>query len=614
MSSLKNNIDLNMYKTFYYVAKYNSFSKASEKLYISQPAVSISIKKLEEQLEVTLFKRDNKGIELTEYGKQLLFYVESIINTLNTAEKRLKEDKNLTNGEIKIGVPTHIGIFLLNDIIEGFKNMYPGVKFYIENRSTKDMLNMLAKREIDMIIDNAPLGTDINGVEVTNLMRFDNCFVANRKYEKLSKEIINFKTLNKYQILLPAERTSTRIELEKRVKLENPTLKLQPIIEVSTTEMMLDLVKRGLGIGYFTKMSVADHIVKHELFEIKTSSQLPQTEICLAYIKEFLSNASNMFINYTKNEIKKKKIRADKELRIILTQKCKYKCAFCHKEGLKRNVEEKLTHNHLTKLFKFLNNTYNITSIHFTGGEPFLNENIETIINELRKEQAKITITSNGYSINPNSEIFEQIEKINISIHSIDESEYESISNVPGSYKKAISNIKELRNNYPLLKIEINTTLTKKITDNKEELIDLINFSKSIKANLKIIELFPNTDKINFVSIDKIKPLLENLNYQLKEKKFRKTTYETDDHKVILTKCTCSEAHQYKESGKACYENNDLYLSMDGNLNICRANDKTVSIYEELENNDYLKLKKKIETYFELLGDKCIYDEVNKNE
>ena len=82
MDIFKNNIDFNSYKTFYVVAKCKSFSKASEELNISQPAVSIAIKKMEDNLDVTLFKRDKKGIELTETGKQLLFYVESIINTL----------------------------------------------------------------------------------------------------------------------------------------------------------------------------------------------------------------------------------------------------------------------------------------------------------------------------------------------------------------------------------------------------------------------------------------------------------------------------------------------------------------------------------------------------
>ena len=195
----------------------------------------------------------------------MLFYVESIINILNTAEKRIKKDNNFNNGEIRIGVPTHIGVFLLSEIINKFKGLYPGVRFYIESRSTKDMMLMLDKREIDMILDNAPLNGKIDDMKVLTLMQYDNCFAANKKYLKLSQEIIDFCDLNKYQLLLPAERTSTRNVLENIVKKENSNLKLNPTVEVSTTELMYDLVKKGLGIGYFTKSSVVNDIVNHDL-------------------------------------------------------------------------------------------------------------------------------------------------------------------------------------------------------------------------------------------------------------------------------------------------------------------------------------------------------------
>lgn len=146
-----------------------------------------------------MFKRNQKGIELTEVGNQLLFYVESIINILNTAEKRIKKDNNFNNGEIRIGVPTHIGVFLLSEIINKFKGLYPGVRFYIESRSTKDMMLMLDKREIDMILDNAPLNGKIDDMKVLTLMQYDNCFAANKKYLKLSQEIVDFCDLNRYQ-------------------------------------------------------------------------------------------------------------------------------------------------------------------------------------------------------------------------------------------------------------------------------------------------------------------------------------------------------------------------------------------------------------------------------
>lgn len=598
-------IDLNMYKTFYAVAKSGSFLKASELLFVTQPAVSVAVKKLEDQLDVKLFKRNNKGIELTESGTELLFYVETIFNTLNTAEKRLKEDKNLNNGQVRIGVPTHIGIFLVNNLIESFKKLYPGVKFFIENRSTQDMLKMLAKREIDIIIDSAPIFNITDDVEIINLMEFDNCFVANKKYEKLSKKILSFSELNKYQLLLPAERTSTRTELERVVAKENSNLKLQPIIEVSTTEMMYDLVNRGLGIGYFTKMSITDDIVNNKLFEIKVNKDLPKTQICMAYIPEFLTNANKQFIEHTKKDIENKKIRAQKELRLIYTRKCNYNCSFCHAEGLSCPVTEKLNTNDIVSFYKFLNSNYGINSIHFTGGEPFLNNNLLTLIKKLKSENAKITITSNGYDIPTNSELFEYIDKINISIHSLNEKKYENISKINGSFSKAINNAKMLRDIFPILKININTTLTSELADDTDDLIDIINFSESIKADIKIIELFPNKNTSKPIPLEKIIPIIQENHYKLKSNSFRRKIYENNGHKITLLKCTCSAVSDYNDRSKACHDNNDIYLSMDGNLHLCRNNDEIISICDEIQNSDYNKLEQKMNLYFDNLGNNC---------
>lgn len=607
-------IDLNMYKTFYAVAKSGSFVKASELLFVTQPAISVTIKKMEDQLEIKLFKRNNKGIQLTEAGTELLFYVENVFNTLKTAEKVLKEDKNLNNGEIRIGVPTHIGIFLVNDFIEKFKSLYPGVTFHIENKNTKDMLNMMAKREIDILIDSAPIFNAVDDMEIVNLMEFDNCFVANKKYEKLSKEVISFSTLNGYQLLLPAERTSTRIDLERVVAKEKNDLKLNPIIEVSTTEMMYDLVNRGLGIGYFTKMSVNDDIVNNKLFEIKFKSSLPKTQVCMAYVTDFLTKANKQFIEYVIKEIEKRKIRAKKELRLIYTKKCNYNCNFCHGEGIKSWVQEKLSSADLVNLYKFISSNYNINSVHFTGGEPFLNNELEDLIRKLKLENAKISITSNGYDLPINSSVFEDIDKINISIHSLRQKQYEEISKIKDSFNKAVNNIKALRNKFPVLKININTTLTPDLANDKEDIIDIINFAESIKANVKIMELFPVEKSQEIVSLDKVKFIIEDIGYKLKSTKFRKNTYEKNGHEITLLKCTCSAVCEYEDKGKACYDNNDIYLSMDGNLHLCRNNDRIISIYEELQSNNYIKLNQKFDSYFENLGNECKYEEKKKNE
>ena len=145
-----------------------------------------------------------------------------------------------------------------------------------------------------------------------------------------------------------------------------------------------------------------------------------------------------------------------------------------------------------------------------------------------------------------------------------------AIDKIKDSFNKAVNNIKALRNKFPVLKININTTLTPDLANDKEDIIDIINFAESIKANVKIMELFPVEKSQEIVSLDKVKFIIEDIGYKLKSTKFRKNTYEKNGHEITLLKCTCSAVCEYEDKGKACYDNNDIYLSMDGNLHLCR--------------------------------------------
>ena len=123
----KSNINLNLYKTFYEVAKYGSISETAKKTYSSQPAISKSIKKLESDLGVQLFFRNLSGVELTEKGKELLFYVEKSYNNLIIAERNMLETQTLNRGKLSIGMPSNIGSFYLFDKIIDFHKKYPNI-------------------------------------------------------------------------------------------------------------------------------------------------------------------------------------------------------------------------------------------------------------------------------------------------------------------------------------------------------------------------------------------------------------------------------------------------------------------------------------------------------
>ena len=138
MKIIESGIDLNLFKTFYVVAKHESFSKAAAELYISQPAISYCIKKLEDELEVKLFIRFNKGIKLTDSGVKLKIYVESALNNIIVGCNELAEKaEQQFSGEINIGTHSNIGTFFLPNIIKKFVKLYPNAKINVYNSTKK---------------------------------------------------------------------------------------------------------------------------------------------------------------------------------------------------------------------------------------------------------------------------------------------------------------------------------------------------------------------------------------------------------------------------------------------------------------------------------------------
>lgn len=600
-----NNIDLNLCKSFIAVTKSGSISKAAEMLYVSQPAVSRNIKMLEDKLECKLFNRTAKGVELTADAEKLTYYIENAYNTIKTGFKVLNDSNDLLKGEVRVGVPTHICIFLVSDIIEAFNKNYPGIKFSIVNRSTTEMVDMLEKRELDVIIDSYPIESSREDIVVDDLLEVDNCFVASNKYARLisNNKEISIKGLSQYPLLLQQVKTSTRKALDDTLKdfLE----KFEPNIEVATTEVMLDLVKKGLGIGYFTKMSVINKLQTNELIEIPIKEELPKTKIGIVYIKEFLTNAPKRFVEIVKEKANMLNILKQTTIRLILLQDCVYNCEFCHKEGIKTKKESLMTPEDIEYMYSVLNNRYGIKTVQLTGGEPLLKENLKEIITNLRKHGANIKVTTNGYLLEENMWIGEMIDKLNISIHSFNKEKYQNISTVENSYEKVVSAVKKIRFKYPTLKININTTLLKGINDNYNSIQELAGFASSIKADLKIVEVYPKNSKY-YISVFNIEHLIKQLGYRRIEDSFRKRLYSNGNHNIFLQRCTCSIISEKSNKTELCKENNDLYISQDGKVNLCRATNDTIDLYYSIKQRDDNELTNKIKKVYEEMGNGCI--------
>ena len=157
MGIYNSNFDFNKYRAFYAVSECKSFSKAVNLLHISQPAISHSIKELEEQLGTKLFIRENKSVRLTDNGKKLLQYVEKAFNNIVLAERVLTETEGELNGNIRIGIYSHISLFMLPKLISQFVSKNPKATFDIYSSSTQELREKLKNRELDIIILQYPV-------------------------------------------------------------------------------------------------------------------------------------------------------------------------------------------------------------------------------------------------------------------------------------------------------------------------------------------------------------------------------------------------------------------------------------------------------------------------
>ena len=292
--------DMNLYKVFYIVARHNSFSKAAEELFVTQPSISYSIKQLEEKLNIKLFKRNHNVIKITPEGKEVLEYVKKSYNDISIGERNLKENRNLNNGKISIGVQSHIGRFFLFPYLEDFHNKYPNIEINISSRNTAELIKLLENNDIDFVIDTSPIETKYSNLIIEPLMELEHCFVSSSSY-KIKGNVMNLQDLKKYSLILPVNRSTPRKQLTELLNKEN--INLESFMTIETTEMLIDAVKKNMGVGYVIKKAIEEEIKNNTLTEIKVDIPLPKLLLNLVYIENNLTYIPKMFI---------KKIKANK--------------------------------------------------------------------------------------------------------------------------------------------------------------------------------------------------------------------------------------------------------------------------------------------------------------
>ena len=186
-----------------------------------------------------------------------------------------------------------------------------------------------------------------------------------------------------------------------------------------------------------------------------------------------MANAPKKFIEMLNSEIKSASYTKEKSLRLILTQECTYNCSMCHKEGIHSKKENLLTNEDFAYIYEIANKEYGINKVNLTGGDPLLRDDIQDLLIKLKQKNAKITMTTNGYLLDKNIEIGNLLNKLNISVHSLNKEKFEELCGKKDSFEKVINNIKMFRAQYPTLNIGINTTIIKGINSDEKEIEEL---------------------------------------------------------------------------------------------------------------------------------------------
>lgn len=283
--------NLAKYKIFLSVAECKSISKAAAQLYISQPAVSITIKKLEKNLNTTLFIRKPKGVFLTENGKMLYDSVKQAFNLLYGTEQVFKSLKN--TGHLRIAASNVLCKYFLMPYLKEFTHKYPGTDVSITCTSSSNACSMIEKCNIDLALVAKPENIGKSQYHVIGIIEY--IFVCTPAYrDKLN--CINNEIFRYGNIMLPDKNNGSRTHIDNYFAKNN--IVPSHILEVNDMDLLIEFAKMGIGISCVVKQFVEYELKTSSLIELKFLKPVSPREIGFLYnyIQPFNNNILE-FIN-----------------------------------------------------------------------------------------------------------------------------------------------------------------------------------------------------------------------------------------------------------------------------------------------------------------------------
>lgn len=294
---MENKID--SYKIFESVARNESISKASEELFISQPAVSQSIKKLEETIGGDLFNRTKFGVRLTSEGKAFYEYIKKGLDYIENGERIFSSLKNLEVGTIRIGASATLTKHILMPYLKEFHKLYPNINIEIVNHLSSTLVTMLKNGFLDLLILNLPM-QETSELEIHAFTQVQDIFCSNPEYMNTNKTY-SLEELKKFNLITQKRPSNTRTFFDNFLKENN--IKITPSVEAVSFNVVTDLTKIGFGYSYSTREFIEDELEKKTLIELKTNKLPKKRDIGLiTYKNTLVSFASQKLIDLILNK------------------------------------------------------------------------------------------------------------------------------------------------------------------------------------------------------------------------------------------------------------------------------------------------------------------------
>ena len=275
------NQNLSSYRIFYTVANTGNISKAAKELYISQPAISKSIQKLEESVGCKLFSRSSRGVVLTDEGKLLYEHVSEAFETLTMGEEKLKRSIELGVGHLKIGVSSTLCKYLLLPYLKEFIRQNPHISISISCQSPNDTLQLLEDNKIDIGLIGKP--ENLKNIHFDFLEEIEDIFVAAKDYLRNLKArgIQKDHILQSSTLMLLDKNNMTRQYIDDYLQ-ENQII-IKDSIDISDMDLLIDFARIGVGVACVIKNFVREDLENGTLMEIPLGFPIHKREVGFAY-------------------------------------------------------------------------------------------------------------------------------------------------------------------------------------------------------------------------------------------------------------------------------------------------------------------------------------------